>query len=123
MDDEYKSLQTYAKVSFWFWFLSSAMSFILLVIGIALLFRAQVLPGSITLASEVLVFGFQRVFKDRENYYRREMKQKTEFLELGNLWNMSVQSLEGITDPDRRIEKLSQVIDKLMERFPAQNKS
>ncbi|MBD3290901.1 protein kinase [candidate division KSB1 bacterium] len=116
LDHDFKTLLSQAKISFWLWFSFATISFLIIIVGVILLFQNKIVAGSITIAADILVIFIQRLFKDREEYYRNKAEVKQSHLELGNIWNLSVQSVDGISDLNLREKKLSEVIDVLMQR-------
>ena len=115
LDESYQTLLSQARVAFWLWFGCATISFLILVAGISLLYRGNLVEGSVTLAAEVLVFFIQRIFREREDHYRTQAEVKNRHLELGNFWNLATQSADGIGDPALRSEKLARLIDALVD--------
>ena len=116
LDNDYSTLLFQAKLSFWLWFLFSATGFIVLVIGIILLIQGKILGGSISLISEVLIFFIQKIFKIRENDFREKASKKNKHLEIGNMWNLAVQSIDSIMNVEEKKEKLSKLADALIQQ-------
>ncbi len=116
LDKDYCTLLSQAKLSFWLWVLFSATGFIVLVIGIILLFQGKIVEGSISLTSEVLIFFIQKIFKIREDDFRDKASKKNKHLEIGNIWNLAVQSIDGMMNNEEKKEKLSKLIDALIKQ-------
>jgi len=117
LDKDYKHLQVQVLLTFLLWLICSAGSFAVLVVGIVFLYTEHILAGSITIAADAIVLFIQRVFKSRENYYRMEADRMKPHLEIGNLWNLAVQSVDGLADPAHKQQKLSEIIDALTYRL------
>jgi len=121
MDDDYTGLLYQATVSFWLWLLCVFISFLILIIGIFFVYKGDVTGGVITLIADLLVLFIQRLFKQREEYYHNQKQIKQKHLEFGSIWNLAVQSAEGIGDLELRSKKISEIIDALIKHVQKQD--
>lgn len=119
LDRDYSNLLGQAKLAFALWLASAGIAFVVLVAGIILLFQERTVEGAVTLASETLIIFIQRVFKQREDYYREQANEKHRHLQMGSMWSLAIQSADGITDANLREKKMSAVIDALVKGFAA----
>jgi eukaryotic-like serine/threonine-protein kinase len=117
LDSDYRNLLFQAKLAFALWLGCAAIAFGVVLAGIVLLFQGNSTNGAITLASDVLVLFIQRIFKEREEYYREQASQKHTHLQMGNAWTLAVQSLDGISDSTLREQKLGALSDALVNAF------
>ena len=115
LSGDYEHLMFQAKVSFWLWVLFSLVGFAVMVVGIVLLYYGRWQEGAATLVSESIVLFIQKLFKDREDEFRERAAKKNRHVELGNLWNLAAQSLDGL-DPATRREKLGKLTDALIQQ-------
>jgi hypothetical protein len=123
LDKDYKNLLTQARLAFGLWIGSAGIAFAVLVAGIVLLYRGNTMDGAITLASESLIMFIQRVFKQREDFYRSEANEKHRHLQMGSAWTLAVQIADGITDAKLRERKLSTLIDALIPVLQAKEEA
>jgi hypothetical protein len=112
---DYGNLMFQAKISFALWVLFSLVGFVVFVFGIALLYLGKWQEGGATLVSESIVIFIQKLFKDREDEFRERAAKKNRHVELGNLWNLAAQSLDGLDVATRR-EKLGRLTDAIIEQ-------
>lgn len=112
---DYENLMFQAKISFALWVLFSLVGFVVFVFGIALLYMGKWQEGGATLVSESIVIFIQKLFKDREDEFRERAAKKNRHVELGNLWNLAAQSLDGLDAATRR-EKLGRLTDAIIEQ-------
>ena len=113
LSDDYGNLMFQAKVSFALWVLFSVVGFVVFIIGITLLYAGRWQEGAATMVSESIVVFIQKLFKDREDEFRERAAKKNRHVELGNLWNLAAQSLDGLDTLTRR-EKLGKLTDALI---------
>jgi hypothetical protein len=118
LSEDYGNLMFQAKVSFGLWVLFSFVGFVVFVIGISLLYLGKWQEGGATLVSETIVVFIQKLFKDREDEFRERAAKKNRHVELGNLWNLAAQSLDGLDEATRR-EKLSRLTDAIINHLGA----
>ncbi|MEY2521255.1 MAG: eukaryotic-like serine/threonine-protein kinase [Verrucomicrobiota bacterium] len=117
LDSDYKNLLTQAKLAFALWLGCAAVAFSVLVVGVVLLYQGSTTNGVITLAADTLVLFIQKIFKQREDYYREQANKKHTHLQMGNAWTLAVQSVDGISDPALREQKLGNLSDALVNAF------
>jgi serine/threonine protein kinase len=117
LDSDYKNLLDQAKLAFVLWLGCVGIAFAILIAGVVLVFRGETTSGVITLAADSVVLFIQNIFKQREDYYREEAKEKHAHLQMGNAWTLAVQSVDGIADPSLREQKLAALSDELVKAF------
>lgn len=115
LSEDYDNLMFQARMSFWLWVLFSFVGFVVFIVGIVLLYAGRWQEGSATMVSETIVVFIQKLFKDREDEFRERAAKKNRHVELGNLWNLAAQSLDGLDAVTRR-EKLSKLTDALIHQ-------
>lgn len=115
LSEDYGNLMFQAKISFALWVLFSLVGFVVFVVGIVLLYLGKWQEGGATLVSESIVVFIQKLFKDREDEFRERAAKKNRHVELGNLWNLAAQSLDGLDAVSRR-EKLGKLTDAIIDQ-------
>jgi hypothetical protein len=81
------------------------------------MFKGELQKGVITAASTVLVYFIQRVFHQREDYYRHSADAKSTHLQYGNQWLLVIQSVDAIEDPAERVKRQTTLVDVLTDRL------
>ena len=123
LDNDYSNLLFQTKISFWLRALFSVSGFAILMIGILFLFEGKIIEGSISLVGEVLIYFIQKVFKVREDDFRNKATKKSKYLEIGNMWNLAVQGIDGMVGAVDKKEKLSQLIDVLINQVESESEN
>ena len=108
LDNDYSNLLFQTKISFWLRALFSVSGFAILMIGILFLFEGKIIEGSISLVGEVLIYFIQKVFKVREDDFRNKATKKSKYLEIGNMWNLAVQGIDGALSVSKKVKVAGQ---------------
>jgi serine/threonine protein kinase len=114
LTDDYQALLNEARGAFRLWLVCVGVAFVILALGVTLMFLGRPIEGGLTLASDALVLFIQRLFKQREDYYLQQAETKKAHLQRGSYWNLAIQTVEGISDPGRRSEKVEEITDALI---------
>jgi len=114
---EYDGLSKQADVTYKLWVVCVALGFVILVTGIVLMFTAGLAKGAITACSTVVVYFIQRIFQQREDYYRQNAQEKSTHLQYGNQWLLVIQSIDAIQDPAERMKRQARLVDVLTEKL------
>ena len=117
LDAEYQTLTKQANLTYKLWVSCVTLGFLLLAVGVVLMFTADLAKGAITTASTVLIYFVQRVFHQREDYYRKAAGIKSRHLQYGNRWLLVIQSLDAIEDSRERIKRQTRLVDVLTEKL------
>ncbi|OBZ14624.1 hypothetical protein A8L34_11930 [Bacillus sp. FJAT-27264] len=117
LDLDYKTLLHQAKISFWLWFSTLILGFIVISCLVILLFMGKYIESIGMGIGEVFVYIVQNIFKIREDHYREQANKKTKHLEIGNYWNLITQSIDAIEEQEVKSTKLTQLIDNLNEHI------
>ncbi|MEK3660253.1 serine/threonine-protein kinase [Paenibacillus sp. FSL F4-0236] len=113
LDLDYKTLLSQAKISFWLWFATLVIGFLIILTAIILLFMDKPLQSGGMALSEVFIYIVQNIFKIREDHYREQANNKTKHLEIGNYWNLITQSIDAIEENAIKSSKLNELVDNL----------
>ena len=111
LEQEYDNILFQAKISFWLWVFSFVMFFIIIAVAIVFVFFERYLDGGITALAEILVYGAQRLFKIREDQYRKLVEDKMKHLERIDLFSHAMDGADKITDGVQRNKKISDTVD------------
>ncbi len=108
LQKQYDVLARQAQVVWWLWAGCVATGFLVLSGGLASMFvfsaegRGVVTKATVTAAAGAMVYYIQRLFQQREDYYRRSAEEKNSHLEYGNKWLLAIQTVDAIEDPLER---------------------
>jgi len=117
LNRDYENLLAEAKLAFVLWLVCVGIAFAIVVAGVILLWQGNITSGLITLGADTVILFIQNIFKQREDYYREEAKEKHAHLQMGSAWTLAVQSVDGIADAALREEKLAALSDELVKAF------
>jgi hypothetical protein len=93
------------------------LGFAVLIGGIVLLFIGRITQGIVTAASSILVYFIQKVFHQREDFYRLSAESKSKHLQYGNQWLLVIQSVDAIEDAAERVRRQTALVDVLTDRL------
>jgi serine/threonine protein kinase len=114
---DYEELSAQAKLTYKLWVACVALGFLVLVLGVGLMFANRIAQGAITAASTLLIYFIQRVFQQREDHYRAAATQKHSNLEYGNQWLLVIQSIDAMEDSRERALRQARLVDALTDRL------
>ncbi|MGH9496132.1 MAG: serine/threonine protein kinase [Candidatus Sulfotelmatobacter sp.] len=114
---EYQNLTRQADLTYKLWLGCVGVGFALLAAGVTLMFVGSVAKGALTASSTVLVYFIQRVFHQREDYYRDSADSKSKHLQYGNQWLLVIQSVDAIEDAPERVKRQTALVDVLTDRL------
>jgi hypothetical protein len=117
LNGEYQSLSNQAKSTYYLWIASVVLGLGALVAGVILLFLKQFAAGSVSMISTTFVYFIQKVFQQREDYYRSLATAKHEHLEYGNHWLLVIQSIDAIESSVERERRQSELVDVLTRKL------
>lgn len=98
LQQEYDTLLLQAKVSFWLWVSSFGLGVAIIIAALYQMMAGSYISAIITALAEIFILIIQQLFKIREDYYRNQINKKTQHLEMGNNWNLMIQSIDLIHD-------------------------
>jgi serine/threonine protein kinase len=117
LNGEYETLQRQAKLTYWLWLGCVGLGFLVLLGGVGAMLAGKIKEGVATAAASTLVFFIQRVFQQREDYYRSLAKSKNSHLEYGNHWLLVIQSIDSITDQSERAKRQARLVEVLTDKL------
>lgn len=82
-----------------------------------MLFLSKLAAGALTTASAATVYFIQRIFHQREDYYRNLATAKHKHLEFGNEWLLVIQSIDAIASQREKLKQQSKLAEVLMEKL------
>lgn len=77
----------------------------------------SVSKGIAVTVSSIVTYFIQRIFQQREDYFRQLARQKNAHLEYGNYWLLAIQSVDAVEDPTERAKQQARLADVLAERL------
>lgn len=120
LDKEYKALSRQADIIFKLWFVCVCIGILILVVGLIMTFTGMIAQGVLTTASTGIVYFIQRIFQQREDYYRQKAAMKSKHLEYGNHWLIIIQSIDAIEDMSERKKQQSKLVKALTKKLRPQ---
>jgi serine/threonine protein kinase len=117
LQSEYDTLISQMRTTYYLWLASVSLSFIVLLAGIVLFFLHQTTTGAITAISSALLYFLQRVFQQREDFYRKAADAKRVTVEYGNQWALVVQTIQGMEDQKERGIREARLVETLIEKL------
>ncbi|HEX4809932.1 MAG TPA: serine/threonine-protein kinase [Bryobacteraceae bacterium] len=110
---EYQRLSHQAEMTYKLWIACVGFGFVILALGVVLMFFSDLARGAVTAASTVLIYFIQRVFQQREDAYRKAADEKSRHLQYGNQWLLVIQSIDAIEDTPERVRRQTALVDVL----------
>jgi len=110
---EYDNILFQAEVSFWLWFSSFIVFFVLIGISVICIIQGKYVEGLVTIAIDSFVIAIQKLFNIREDHYRKLIEQKMAHLETGDYLESAfdkVKSLDSQQDRNKEIRELIRAI-------------
>lgn len=123
LDREYTTLSKQADTTYKLWVFCVVLGILILVSGIIMTFIGMLTQGIMTAASTVIVYFIQRIFQQREDYYREQISIKNKHLEYGNQWLLSIQTIDAINDPVEREKRQARLVEVLTSKLGLPNNS
>ena len=117
LSEEFTNLSFQAKFTYKLWVGSVIFGLAMLGFGVVLMFLGKLTEGVMTAGTSVIVYFIQRVFQQREDYYRQAAAHKNANLEFGNHWLMIIQSIEAIPDENVRRRRQARLVDVLTHKL------
>jgi serine/threonine protein kinase len=119
---EYTALTKQAELTYRLWLCCVGIGFLLLATGIVLMFTTDLAKGAVTASSTILIYFIQKVFHQREDYYRNAADSKSKHLQYGNQWLLVIQSIDAIENADERVRRQTALVDVLTDRLRSDKK-
>lgn len=116
---EYDYLSRQAHVTYWLWVITVGIGISIVAFGVISMLLGRVAEGAVTAATSTVVFFIQRIFQQREDFYRQEAARKNSHLEYGNHWLLVIQSIERIHQVDVRHRRQARLVDILTNKLRA----
>ncbi|MCV6598857.1 MAG: serine/threonine protein kinase [Alphaproteobacteria bacterium] len=113
---EYDTLLNQAKISFGLWFSCFIAAGIIIIAILVLLVNGEYEAALGSAIAEIFILFVQRLFKIRENEYRKQIKSKIHHLEVGNYWNLVMQSIDLINDNEVKSNSLQELVEWLKKQ-------
>ena len=117
LDREYKTLSKQADTTYKLWVFCVILGILILVSGIVMTFIGMLTQGIMTAVSTVIVYFIQRIFQQREDYYREQISIKNKHLEYGNQWLLAIQTIDAINDPVEREKRQARLVEVLTSKL------
>lgn len=117
LDREYKTLSKQADTTYKLWVFCVILGILILVSGIVMTFVGMLTQGIMTAASTVIIYFIQRIFQQREDYYREQISIKNKHLEYGNQWLITIQTIDSINDPVEREKRQARLVEVLTSKL------
>ena len=117
MDREYKTLSQQADTTYKLWVFCVILGILILVSGVVMTFMGSLTQGIMTAASTVIVYFIQRIFQQREDYYRQQISIKNKHLEYGNQWLLTIQSIDAMDDLEQRERHQGRLLEVLTDQL------
>lgn len=117
LDREYKTLSKQADTTYKLWVFCVILGILILVSGIIMTFLGMLTQGIMTAASTVIVYFIQRIFQQREDYYRQQISIKNKHLEYGNQWLLAIQTIDAINDSVEREKRQARLVEVLTSKL------
>jgi serine/threonine protein kinase len=117
LHDEYKTLMSQARLTYKLWVGCVVAGVGVLFAGIAAMLMGHVAEGAATSAATLIVYFIQKIFQQREDYYRAAAVSKSDHLEYGNHWLLVIQSIDAMADPLERSKRQAKLVDVLVEKL------
>lgn len=117
LDREYKTLSKQADTTYKLWVFCVILGIMILVSGIIMTFSGMLTQGIMTAASTIIVYFIQRIFQQREDYYREQISIKNKHLEYGNQWLLAIQTIDAINNPVEREKRQSRLVEVLTSKL------
>ena len=77
----------------------------------------HVAEGAATAAATTIVYFIQKVFQQREDFYRASAAVKAQHLEYGNHWVLVIQSIDAMRDHEQQGQRQAKLVDVLIEKL------
>ena len=110
---EYDNILFQAEVSFWLWFSSFIIFFVLIAVSVICIIQGKYIEGLVTIAIDSFVLAIQKLFNIREDHYRKLIEQKMTHLETGDYLESAfakVKTLDSQQERNKEIRELIRVI-------------
>jgi Cyanobacterial TRADD-N associated 2-Transmembrane domain len=120
LNGEYQNLLKQANLTYRLWITCVVLGFLILLSGVVAMLVGYISEGAATAASTIIIYFIQRVFQQREEYYRTFAKTKNSHLEYGNQWLLVIQSIDSIEDPAERSRRQSRLVEVLTNKLSTQ---
>jgi serine/threonine protein kinase len=117
LDREYKTLSKQADTTYKLWVFCVILGILILVSGIVMTFIGMLTQAIMTAASTVIIYFIQRIFQQREDYYREQISIKNKHLEYGNQWLLAIQTIDAINDPVEREKRQARLVEVLTSKL------
>ncbi|HEX5735650.1 MAG TPA: serine/threonine-protein kinase [Blastocatellia bacterium] len=117
LNKEFQILTKQANIIFLLWIGCVALGFCILVTGLITMLIGKIAEGTATTISTILVYFIQRVFQQREDYFRKLLSKKRKHLEYGNEWLLAIQSIDAIEDAHERMAQQKQLVRVLTDKL------
>ena len=114
---EYDALISQMKTTYYLWIATVSLSFLVLVTGIILFLFHQITSGAVTTVSSGLLFFVQKIFQQREDFYRKAAEAKRATVDYGNQWALVIQTIQGMEDRKERSVRQSRLVEALTEKL------
>jgi len=123
LNNEYQSLLRQANMTYRLWLGCVGLGFLVLLSGVVAMLFGRITEGVVTAASSGIVYFIQRLFQQREDYYRSLATAKNSHLEYGNHWLLVIQSIDSIENPTERAKRQSRLVAVLTDKLSPSNKA
>lgn len=117
LDREYKTLSKQADMTYKLWVFCVVLGILILVAAVIMTFVGMLTQGIITAVSTGIVFFIQRIFQQREDYYRKQISIKNKHLEYGNQWLLTIQTIDAISDPVEKEKRQARLVEVLTSKL------
>lgn len=121
LNNEYQSLLSQAKQTYFLWVISVVSGLLMLLTGVGAMLFGAVSKGIAVTASSTITYFIQKIFQQREDHFRELARSKNLHLEYGNYWLLAIQSVDAVEDPVERAKqqvRLAAVLAKRLEGSP-----
>jgi hypothetical protein len=117
LQQEYEALLKQVNLANNLWLACVLFGFLTFATGLITLFLNKIAAGALTTASAGLVYFIQRIFHQREEYYRVLASTKYKHLEFGNEWLLIIQSIDAIEEPKEKMKQQAKLVEALTEKM------
>ncbi len=117
LNEDYDKLSQRADLLFRLWVACVIVGFSTLIGGLGAVFLGFDLGGAVTAASSSVFLFIHRVFQKREDYYRSLASKKQEYLEYGNQWLLTIQSIDAIKNEEEKLRRQSRMVEVMTQKL------
>ena len=117
LTDEYEELSKQATITYRLWVACVMIGFSTVIMALVMMMMGNIVQGLTSTLLLTPMYFILKIFNQREDHYREKAAAKNAHLEYGNQWQLTLQSIEMIADPQQKLARQCKLVETLLQKI------